>query len=422
MSLALAAAASLAAEVHTMTLAEAVRRAVEQNPDVVMARIDEQKAAHQVTLARDPFIPKVFAGSGMAYTHGIPLSVGGSVPSIVQAQAFASIVDRPASFRLAQARESANSAGLDADAKRDEVALRTVELYLRAERLARETQLARAQTEGLERVAAAVRLRVEEGRELPVEVKRAELDLARVRQRASAYGLDLEGVETALASVLGLPAGDRVGAAGEERPRPSLPDTEDAAAQAALEDNAGIRKIESALAVKGWDVKAARAERLPKLNLIGQYALLGRFNNYEDFYRTFQRHNGQIGVSFEVPLYTGRAAGARAAQAELDVQRLRSELESARTRVAGDARGGFRDVRKAEAAAEVARLDLDLAREDVGVLLARMEEGRASLRDVEAARYLENEKWIAFHAARQQLELARYSLLRQTGALLAQFR
>jgi outer membrane protein len=51
-----------AAEIRTMTLGEAVRLALGQNPDVILARLDEQKAAQAVHVARDPFIPKLAVG------------------------------------------------------------------------------------------------------------------------------------------------------------------------------------------------------------------------------------------------------------------------------------------------------------------------------------------------------------------------
>ena len=50
-------------------------------------------------------------------------------------------------------------------------------------------------------------------------------------------------------------------------------------------------------------------------------------------------------------------------------------------------------------AAEVARLDLDVAREQLSVNLAQMQEGRLSLRQVEESRIVENAKWIAFYEA-----------------------
>src|ERR1044071_5192205 len=43
------------AEIHTLTLRQAIDRALVQNPEVVMARMDEAKASHGVRVAQDPF-------------------------------------------------------------------------------------------------------------------------------------------------------------------------------------------------------------------------------------------------------------------------------------------------------------------------------------------------------------------------------
>ena len=59
-----------------MTLRQALDLALAQNPDLMLARLDQQKARHQITIATDPFHPKVFAGSGAAYTTGFPASRG----------------------------------------------------------------------------------------------------------------------------------------------------------------------------------------------------------------------------------------------------------------------------------------------------------------------------------------------------------
>jgi len=67
----------------------------------------------------------------------------------------------------------------------------------------------------------------------------------------------------------------------------------------------------------------------------------------------------------------------------------------------------------------LARLDLEVAREQVSILLAQAEEGRAGLRQLEEARSAETGKWLAFYDSAAALEKARLSLLKQTGALLA---
>jgi hypothetical protein len=55
----------------------------------------------------------------------------------------------------------------------------------------------------------------------------------------------------------------------------------------------------------------------------------------------------------------------------------------------------------------------------LSVILAQMNEGRASLRQVEEARFNENEKWIAFYDAQFNAERARLNVLRQTGEMMA---
>src|ERR1043166_638079 len=95
-----------AAEVKTLTLRQALDLALAQSPDLMMARLEQQKARNQVIVTRDPFVPKVFAGSGAAWTTGFPNSIEGSAPSIFQAKTVMSLYDRPLSYQVAQANEA----------------------------------------------------------------------------------------------------------------------------------------------------------------------------------------------------------------------------------------------------------------------------------------------------------------------------
>src|SRR5262245_27363165 len=103
----LGAACLLQAEVRQMTLREAVEMALQQNPDIALSRLDEEKARQGVRAARDPFFPRVVVGSGLAYSNGFPMSVEGSAPSIIQANAIAYLFNRPQSYQVAVARENA---------------------------------------------------------------------------------------------------------------------------------------------------------------------------------------------------------------------------------------------------------------------------------------------------------------------------
>src|SRR5512141_3261084 len=127
----------VSAEVRTMSLREAVQAALQQNPDIALARLDEDKARQAVKVARDPFAPKLGVGSGLAYSYGFPMSIEGSAPSVFQAQASQFIFNRPQNYAVAAAKEDARGATIGVSSKRDEVAYRVAALYLDAERAAR---------------------------------------------------------------------------------------------------------------------------------------------------------------------------------------------------------------------------------------------------------------------------------------------
>jgi len=411
--------ASVRAEVYTMTMREAVDTALKQNPDLTLARLDQEKARQAVRLARDPFTPRVTVGSGLAYSNGFPMSIEGAAPSVVQANAVQYIFNRPQSFAVAQARENARGAELGAAAKREEVAYRTASLYLDAERAARIGALAGNDADSLAKVLQTVQAQVREGRALPLNEKQAALNLARARQAADGLREDEEAAETALAVALGFSAEDRVRTAEADPPAPALPRSEEEVIESSLESNKEIRQLESQIAAKGLEMRGERAARLPRADLVAQYAMMARFNNYDEFFRKFQRNNGQLGVSFQLPLLAGPGVSAQMAQTQTDIDHLRVQLTATRNRITSDIQQAFREEKKASSAAEVARLDLDVAREQLSVLLAQMQEGRAPLSQVEQARAAENDKWIAFYDAQYNVDKARWNLLHLSGDLVS---
>lgn len=410
------------AETRTLTLREAAELALKQNPELAIARFDEIRGEHAVRLARDPFLLKAAVGSGLAWTQGFPMSIDGSAPSIVQARASQTLFDRQKTHALAQARQNVRTAQIDAGARRDEIVHRTVTLYLDAARIARAARTVAQQVENLVRVAESAAAAVAEGRVLPLESKKAALNLARTRQKAAVLRDEQAFLERSLAAVLGLTPEDRV----EPTPEPSiqwdLPAAEPAAVAAAIESSQELRRIESAILAKGFEVSSARAARLPKVDLIAQYALFARFNNFEDYFQRFQRNNTQLGASIQIPVFTGSGPAVQQAQANAEISRLRAEASFKRSQITLDVKKLYEDLRAAEGAREVAKLDLDLARDQVSVVLAQAEEGRATVRQVEEARFMENEKWAAYGDAQAAMDRVRLGILRHTGALMAALR
>jgi outer membrane protein len=413
--------ASASAEIRTMTLRQALDVSLKQNPDVILARLDQQRAREQVTVAKDPFTPKVIGSSGLAKGSGFPLSIENAAPSVIRTSLQMALFNRPQNYQVAQANESVRGAEIDLAAKQDEVAFRVAALFLDADRANRSLATAERQSESLVRVRDLTETRVAEGRELPIEIRRAALSVRKAQQSVTDLTTDLMNAEMTLALVLGFDADDRVRPDIEQSLMPELP-AEERAIEDALDGSRELKKLESNLQIKLLEVKEHKAERLPKVNAVAQYALLARYNNYDKFFASFQRHNWQLGASFEFPLLAGRSSAAAASQAEVDAAKIRLEVSRTRNRIRSDIRRAYQQIRRAESARDLARADLDLAREDLTVRLAQYDEGRLPMAQVEAARATEQEKWLAYYAAQNTLEHARLEVLRQSGTLLATLR
>lgn len=417
----------LSAEVHSLTLPQAVDLALRQNPDVMIARLDEQKAQLAVRVARDPFAPKVYAGSGAAKIWGYPNSIDGSAPSIVQVRTDMAIYNRPKRLELASTRESARGAALETHSKMEEVAFRAAAVFLDAAQAARSVEIARHELESLGRVKDLVTARIGEGRELPIAGRRADVDLARTRQRLETLQTGQEYAESSLAVVLGYPAEDSVHAvidddtlaASFEKAQPA---SAEAAVDAALASSVRLKSLESQMEAKNLEMRAQKSQRLPQVNVVAQYALFAQ-NAYQGYFsQRFQRNNSELGLSISVPLLVGPAAGAQAAQAEIDVDRLRQQVSLERNSISLETRRGYADVKNAADAHSLAKEDLEVAREQLSLLLAQQDEGRATSQQVEEARVAEQEKWLEYYSSQDKLERARLGLLRDTGMLLAALR
>jgi outer membrane protein len=329
------------------------------------------------------------------------------------------VFNRQQRYLVAQARENARGAQFASASHRDDIAFRTASLYLDADRAGRLSETAAKQVEALDKVQQTIHARVEEGRELPIEEKRAGLEAMKVKQRLESLASDRDFAERSLAMLLGYGPGDIVRVSPADRVTPAAAESESAAVDAALASNRDLRRIESAMLAKGLEVKADKAQRLPRVDLVGQYALFSNYNHLDEYFRKFQRNNAELGFSIQVPLLPGPGVSAQVAQAEADTMKLKAEMNATRSRIALDIHQSYQAIQKAETARQVAQADLDLARESLDVVLAQMNEGRASLRQVEDARVMENEKWLAFYDAQFASEKASYDLLKNTGQLVA---
>jgi outer membrane protein TolC len=408
------------AEVHSLTLQQTLEISAKQNPEVALARLDEQRSEQGIKVAQDPFRPKVYGGSGLAYTYGYPNSIDGNAPSLFELKTDMAIFNRPKSYGVASAKEAARGTQFTAQAKAEDVAYQAADLFLTADEMQHQAQSLSTEIPSLQKVVDAMNAAVEEGSQLPLEAKRAQVNLALAQERMSSAQLDTDYYQMLLAVALGFPATDRVQPLDSDLSI-AAPRTEDEATDAALRNNRDLRHMQSTVLVKELDVRSFKSERLPQVDLVAQYALFAKYN-YANYFQKFQRNNYQLGASVRIPILIGSASQGLALQSYTDMQKIRIQMDQVRNRIITDTRRSFEQWKKAENIRNLSRLQLDFAREELTVGLAQNEEGRIPISQLEKARLEEADKWIAFYDAETQVTRAKLAILRQMGTLLASVR
>jgi outer membrane protein TolC len=410
-----------AAEVHSLTLQQTLELSARQNPDVMLARLDEQKAEQQIKVAEDPFRPKVYGGSGLAYTYGYPNSIDGNAPSLFQVRTDMAIYNRPKTYGVASAKEAARGSQFTAQAKAEDVAYQAADLFLTANQMQHQAQSLASEIPSLQKVVDSTSAGVEEGAQLPLELKRAQVNLAMSQERLSSAQMDADYYQMVLAVVLGFPATDRVQPVDSDTATGAAPPSESEATDIALRNNRELSRMQSSVLVKELDVRSYKSERLPQVDLVAQYSLFAKYN-YENYFQKFQRNNLQLGASVRIPILLGSASRSLALQSYTDMQKIRIQMDQVRNRIITDTRRSYEQWKKAENIRNLSRMQLDFAREELSVQLAQNGEGRAPLSRVEQARLDEADRWMAFYDAETQVTRAKLAILREMGTLLATLR
>jgi outer membrane protein len=403
-----------------LTLRQAVTLALQNSREIALARMQYTVALNAAGVNRADFRPNLYTGSGAAYTSGFPATVGGSAPALFSLSYTQSIFNLPLRGQLKAAEDRAESQKIDLDRTRDAVIVRTATTYLELAKVRTSLELLRGEGASAEKIAGVTRERTQAGQELPIEITRSQLTLARIRERI----IHLEGRDAILTQQLENLTGTSSQSVQVETEQTSfaLDQQETDMIAAALKTSPFVTEAEKERDARVHLLKGAKGEFWPTVSAVGLYQVLGKFNNYNEFFNpnSFRRNNVTIGIDAHIPIFSSKTfADIKLAKSQLSEAEL--VLGNKRQEVRADVLQKARDVRELDAAHEVARLDLQLAQESLQILQTKLDEGRATLRDIEQARLEENDKWVAFLDSEFSRQQGQLSLLQATGQLAKVF-
>ncbi len=409
-------------EVHKLSLQQALAIAARENPDIALARLDAQRARHDIEIAGDLFSPKVNVLGDAVYTNGYPNAIGpdSHSPSIIHQQTDMALYNRPQRYQVAAAKQDALGAQIGPKAKADDIARQVASLYLDVEESQEETQALQAEIAADRKMAESTSSKVKEGYILPVELLRSNVETAQTAQRLHGLEADREYSESLIALALGFKGNDLVEPAehDENFTIPSMK-SEDQAVDVAILNSKELQQLQSGMLARRLDRKSFGAFRLPQADLVEQYSLFAE-RTYQDYFPSnkFQRNNAELGASFTIPILIGLEPGARLEQASIDEEKLQVQIDDLTHRIRANVTHSFEELVKTQSALNVARQQLDLAHDENTVLQSRYGEGRALPGDVERATSAENEKRLSVFQQETEVQRAKLDLLQRLGNLM----
>jgi len=393
----------------------AIELALKNSTTTGLAHADLQRARASMTQTRDVFLPQMVLGSGLGGSYGFPLSLEGAAPSVFNVNFQGALLNGAQRSMVKAARSDvAATAAQNAD-RRNDVITETALAYVQLDLLESSLTIQREQQESAAKFQDTVNQRVQAGLDSQVETTRAKLVGARTTLDIAQTRAAADQLRLRLSQLTGLPAAS-IRTSTESIPAlPDVPQDQDLASEA-VKNNPVIKAAEAAAQAKEFRAQAEHRQLYPAVDYVGQYAVLARFNNYDQFFQKFQRHNVTAGVAIRFPFFNPVQRAAAEAAKE-DAAKSRKEAQGVREQVSTDTLKLQRSVQQLAAARQVAQLEHQLAEADIETAHAKIESGGASIKDEQNARVAEHQRYTAYLNSSFELDRAQIQLMRQTGQL-----
>lgn len=415
-----------------VSLKHVVELALAHATGAAIAAADEQHAAAGYRELRNSYIPQLSTGAGLGYSYGFPLALEGSAPALFNINTQSALLNPSLRDFVRAAKAESAVASLKTKDERNQIIQDAALSY--AELAKWEQRLARLQeTEAdANKMQAAVAERVKEGVDSELDGKRAMLSAARVRLRIAEAQGAADVLRERLSKLTGLPAAS-IQTDPDSIPAPPAPAPNDLPSKDAVTFNPSVEAAVEHARAQYLRAQGEHKALWPSLDFAAQYALLSKFNNYQNYYipskpcvtslgeflcvtNQFQQNNATVGVSIRFPLFNA-AQRSRAQAADAEALKATKQAEAAKNQVSEETLRLQRSVAQMQAARDVAQLEYEIAQKNLSSVQTRMDAGTATLHDLDDARTQASERFIVLQDVTFELERSQLGVMRSTGDL-----
>jgi outer membrane protein TolC len=405
-----------------LTLREAVKMALQQNPLVAIANLNLAESQESRTIARAALLPNAsFNASESVLRGNLAATLGMTIPgfsghygpfwSTQAGPAFsAPAFDLTLWEKWRASKENVSASAAQQNTAREQNAQLVVSQYLAGLRAEADVNAATSRVQLAKALLDLATDQQKNGVGTSIDTLRANVQYqneikryseAKTQQKVALYGLsrllNIDPRQTPeladAASFFETPpfnSSQTIAAAYEQRPE--------------------MKAVEAQIRSAEFEKRAARSERLPRVSLNGSWTL-------EGLTPTAMIPAYQFGAAFEVPLFTGGRIQAETATADLEIRKLGQTQRDLQNQIAQEVKTALAQLESALVQVEAADLGVKLAQEEVVQAQDRFRAGVANNIEVitgqdELARANDNQI-----AALYSYNQARADLARATGQM-----
>jgi outer membrane protein TolC len=351
-----------------LPLLDAILRGLKYNIGVVNAGEDIRAARAERLLALRELLPTVtakidvtneqvdLAAFGFSNFPGVPSVIGPFTVYDARAYLTQNVLDMNARRKLHARDQDLKASGLLSSDVREQVILAVAGLYLQALSSQARIESAKAQVNTAETLFKNAQDRKAAGTSPAIDVLRAQVQLQALEQREIYYEGESSKYLLTLERAIGIPEAQKIALVEPDLSKLVPVAPIDDMLKVAYANRRDYQAAQASLRAAELDRSAAHAEKYPTADLAANYGGIGlRPDNSHGSY--------SVAGELNIPIFQGGKVKADELAADAVVQQRRAALENLRGAIENEVRTTQIDIANTSRQVEVARSNVDLARQ-----------------------------------------------------------
>jgi outer membrane protein len=355
-----------------LSMHDAVRLALKQNPRVIAARLDAMESKQDTRVARSAFLPKASLGleeqmnrlnfATLVGQEQRPYAVG-PYSNVQLGSTFDVPLIAVSAWKNYQAQKQRQVASQsDAEDVRETIVSIVVAQYLSVQRSKATEGAVQSRIDLAESLLTLANHALQQGTGTSTDALRAEVELKVEQQNLVEAQAQTKAFSYGLAQVLGLAADQQIAATEQLNGQDAAEPDERKSLAEAFRLRPDLLSVETLHSASVLDRQSSKAQRLPEFHFDGFWAESGRAPSAGLPIYSYQ-------AEMRIPIFTGGRISAEIARSKLAEQRASRLVDDKRNAVT-------QEVRTALALLEAARQELQLATQAVDLSTRELKESR----------------------------------------------